>query len=147
MSYLLSQLLKFFQYICRFNFGHFEKEEFKKFLRMGLIFFVIIGVYWTLRPLKDAVFVNLVDKLQIPYAKTVSVLSLLFFVMFYTKLLEKQSKERMLKLLPTFYGIAILCFSVVFYFVQAPHDVIAARTGLAWWGTKCLGYFWYLFVE
>jgi len=40
-------LLRFFQKICRFNFGNFETEEFKKFLKMGIIFAVIIGVYWT----------------------------------------------------------------------------------------------------
>lgn len=63
--------------ICSFNFGEFEREEFKKFLRMGLIFALIIGVYWTLRPLKDSLFIQLVDKMHLPYAKTISVLALL----------------------------------------------------------------------
>ena len=49
-----SGVLRFFQWVARFNFGNFEKEEFKKFLRMGVIFALMIGVYWTLRPLKDA---------------------------------------------------------------------------------------------
>lgn len=57
------------RWICRFNFGSFDKEEFKKFLRMGLIFALIIGVYWTLRPLKDALFIQLVDRLQLPLQK------------------------------------------------------------------------------
>src|SRR5581483_1533463 len=105
---MFGKLLSFFQWICRFNFGNFEREEFKKFLRMGLFFALIIGVYWTLRPLKDAIFIQLVDKLHLPYAKTISVLSLLPLVMFYTKLLEKTSKEKMLVLLPSFYGIAVL---------------------------------------
>src|SRR4051812_13081069 len=99
-----SKILSFFQWICRFNFGDFDKEEFKKFLRMGLIFALIIGVYWTLCPLKDAVFIQLVDRLHLPYAKTVSVLALLPLVMFYTRLLERTSRERMLVILPTFYG-------------------------------------------
>src|ERR1051325_8702045 len=101
-------MLQFFQLICRFNFGNFEREEFKKFIRLGLIFALIIGVYWTLRPLKDAIFIQLVDKLHLPYAKTVSVIALLPLVMFYTKLLEKNSRERMLKILPMFYGIMVL---------------------------------------
>ena len=63
---------------------------------MGAIFALIIGVYWTLRPLKDAVFIQLVGNLQLPFAKTVSVLALLPLVMFYTRLLEKTSRERML---------------------------------------------------
>src|SRR5271156_6300981 len=108
-----SGVLSFFQRICYFNFGNFEKEEFKKFLRMGLIFALIIGVYWTLRPLKDAVFIQLVDKLQLPFAKTVSVIALLPMVMFYTRLLEKTSREKMLVILPVFYGIAVAIFGLL----------------------------------
>lgn len=142
-----SGILSFFQWICRFNFGNFEKEEFKKFLRMGLIFALIIGVYWTLRPLKDAVFIQLVDKLALPYAKTISVLALLPLVMFYTKLLEKTSRERMLIILPTFYGISVLCFSVLMSFAQAPAEEVAARSTFWLLATKGLGYLWYVFVE
>lgn len=134
-----SDLLRFFQSICRWNFGNFERSEFKKFLKMGLIFALIIGVYWTLRPLKDAVFIQLVGKLALPYAKTVSVLALLPLVMFYTKLLEKTSREKMLLILPTFYGVTILLFSGLIWLAQTatePHI-----------GNKILGYSWYLFVE
>src|SRR5271170_2401523 len=105
--------MQFFQWLCRFNFGNFEREEFKKFLRMGLIFALIIGVYWTLRPLKDAVFIQLVDKLQLPYAKTLSVIALLPLVMFYTKLLERTSRERMFFILPIFYGITLFVFGLL----------------------------------
>src|SRR5579872_6089577 len=142
-----SGLLRFFQTICRFNFGNFEKEEFKKFLRMGAIFSIIIGVYWTLRPLKDSVFIQLVGSLQLPFAKTISVLSLLPLVMFYTRLLEKTSREKMLIILPTFYGITTLCFSLLMIMTQAPTEVIAQRAPIALVGTKVLGYAWYLFVE
>ena len=65
-------MLSVFQWICRFNFGVFE-QEFKKFIRMGAVFALMVGVYWTLRTLKDAVFVQLVDAFQLPFAKTVSV--------------------------------------------------------------------------
>ncbi|MBA3815470.1 MAG: hypothetical protein H0X29_02930 [Parachlamydiaceae bacterium] len=142
-----NRILQFFQWICRFNFGDFDREEFKKFLRMGLIFALIIGVYWTLRPLKDAVFIQLVDKLHLPYAKTVSVIALLPLVMFYTKLLERTSREKMLMILPAFYGIAVLCFAALMTLAQAPKEEIAARTLLPFIATKALGYSWYLFVE
>ncbi len=142
-----SKILHFFQLICRFNFGIFDREEFKKFLRLGLIFALIIGVYWTLRPLKDAIFIQLVDKLHLPYAKTVSVLALLPLVMFYTKLLERTSRERMLIILPTFYGIAVLIFAFLMTFAQAPKDMIAVRTPFFYAATQILGYSWYLFVE
>lgn len=139
--------LDFFQWICRFNFGTFEKEEFKKFLRMGLIFIMIIGVYWTLRPLKDAIFIHLVDKLQLPFAKTVSVLALIPLVMFFTKLMSKYSRERMLKILPAFYGLSILVFSFIMFFAESSAEVIASRSMIPYIMTKLLGYFFYLFVE
>jgi len=114
---------------------------------MGVLFALIIGVYWTLRPLKDAIFIQLVDKLQLPFAKTASVLALLPLVMFYTRLLEKTSRERMLIILPTFYGLAILCFSFVMMFSQGSVAEIASRS-FGWMiMTKALGYIWYLFVE
>ena len=140
-------IVGFFQSICRFNFGDFEREEFKKFLRMGLIFAFIIGIYWTLRPLKDALFIQLVDRLQLPYAKTVSVLCLLPLVMFYTKLLEHYAREKMFIILPAFYGVTVLFFAALMFFAQAPADVIAERSTLALFGTRFLGYFWYVFIE
>ncbi|HEY5259469.1 MAG TPA: Npt1/Npt2 family nucleotide transporter [Rhabdochlamydiaceae bacterium] len=142
-----SGVLRFFQWVARFNFGNFEKDEFKKFLRMGAIFALMIGVYWTLRPLKDALFIQLVGKYQLPFAKTISVIALLPLVMFYTKLLERTSRERMLFILPTFYGIAVLCFSALFLFVQAPEEAIAQRSPLFLAWTHAIGYIWYLFVE
>ena len=140
--------LRLFQTICRFSFGNFETEEFKKFLRMGLIFALIIGVYWTLRPLKDAVFIQLVSNLQLPFAKTVSVLALLPLVMFYTKLLEKTSREKMLVILPTFYGITIVVFSLLIMLAQtAIQDKSSPLSFLALNGIRGLGYVWYVFVE
>lgn len=142
-----SVLLRFFQSIGRFNFGNFEKEEFKKFLRMGVIFALMIGVYWTLRPLKDAVFIQLVDKLQLPFAKTISVIILLPLVMFYTRLLEKTSREKMLVILPVFYGVTVIVFSMIMIWFQAPQESIASRSFFFLAATKVVGYLFYVFVE
>jgi AAA family ATP:ADP antiporter len=142
-----SGILRFFQWICRFNFGNFEKEEFKKFLRMGLIFALMIGVYWTLRPLKDAVFIQLVDKLQLPFAKTVSVFALLPLVMFYTRLLERNSREKMLVILPVFYGVSIIFFSILMIWFQDPAQIIETRPFFFLAATKIVGYLFYVFVE
>lgn len=114
---------------------------------MGLIFALIIGVYWTLRPLKDAVFIQLVGKLQLPLAKTVSVIALLPLVMFYTRLLEKTSREKMLVILPTFYGIAVLGFSLLMSVFQGSSEEIAQRSFPYLMATRTVGYVWYVFVE
>lgn len=140
-------ILRFFQSICRFNFGNFESEEFKKFLRMGLIFAIMIGVYWTLRPLKDAVFVHFVDKLQLPFAKTISVLILLPMVMFYTKLIEKTSREKMLVILPAFYGSVVFLFSLIVLYFQQPGKISLDSSFIFLATTKIIGYIFYVFVE
>ena len=114
---------------------------------MGVIFALMIGVYWTLRPLKDAVFIQLVDKLQLPFAKTVSVIALLPLVIFYTKLLEKTSREKMLVILPVFYGVAVVFFSFLMMWFQAPAETIASRPFFFLAATKVVGYLFYVFVE
>ena len=142
-----SKILQFLIWICRFNFGVFEVEEFKKFLRMGLILAFILGIYWTLKSLKDSLFIQLVDKMHLPYAKTISVLALIPLVILYTKLLEYTSREKMFIILSTFYGFGILCFGIVMMFVQASPAEIAARSLSFFIITKILGYAWYMFVE
>jgi len=137
----------FFRNIAGVMFGKFEAEEFKKFVRMGIIFALIIGSYWTLRSLKNGIFNNLVDPKYLPWAKTASIFFLFPVVIAYTKLLDRYSREKMFYILPTIYGLTTLFFAIAFYFTQAPTAVIEARTGIAWLATKALAYFWYVFVE
>lgn len=124
---------------CRFNFGSFEPEEFKKFFRMGLILFVIIGIYWTLKPLKDAIFIQLVNKMHIPFAKTLSIIILLPIIILYNQLIENFSREKMFIILSMFYGISILCFSILINIAQSTTNLLFFN--------KILGYIWYVFVE
>ncbi|MDR1609663.1 MAG: hypothetical protein LBR78_02300 [Holosporales bacterium] len=133
-------MISLFMRLCKFNFGNFEEPEFRKFLRMGMIFMIIVGSYWTLRPLKDAIFIDFVGKLYLPYAKTVSVLLLLPLVAFYTKLVGKYPKEKVLVMLPVFYGISILAFAGIVFLFQS-HTCDNAII-------SCIvGYIWYFFVE
>lgn len=139
------------QNILRPIFGKFEsQEEFKKFFRMGLVFTAIIGAYWTLRCLKNAIFCNLIGAAQLPFAKTASIICLVPLIMIYTKLLDKFSREKMFYFLSAFYGIATAIFAVLLtnsYIGQAPSEIIALREGFSYYGTYILGYAWYIFVE
>ena len=56
----------------KLTFGEFDPEELKKFLLLGLIFGLIIGVYWTLRPMKDTLFQDIVGGTWQPRAKWLS---------------------------------------------------------------------------
>jgi AAA family ATP:ADP antiporter len=140
-------ILSVLQYVLRPVFGEFEKEEFKKFLRMGTIFALIIGVYWTLRPLKDSVFINLVDKGHIPWAKTASILVLLPLVMLYTRLLDNFSREKMFYILAAAYSSLTLVLAVFLFYFQADAATIATYSGFEYYFVKFLGYVIYVFVE
>ncbi len=143
-------LISLFQKIAKPIFGDFEREEFKKFLRLGAIFSCIIGAYWTLRVLKNAVFVNLVGAAYLPWAKTVSIVTLFPLVMIYTRLLDKFSREKMFYILSAVYGTITLLFALLLtmeHIGQAPAEVIACRTGLTCLITRIVGFSWYVFVE
>lgn len=157
-------LIPFLQVVCKPLFGEFQHEEFKKFLRMGSIFAAIIGSYWTLRVLKDSIFIGLVNKPEtllnlqnglkevnhIWIAKWVSIVCLFPLVMAYSKLLDKMSRERVFYLLSIIYGLATVVFALLLlspYVGQAKAEIIASRTGVAFYGTKLLAYSWYVFVE
>lgn len=138
------------QTILRPMFGSFEKEEFKKFLRMGLIFAFVIGSYWTMRALKDTCLMSLVGGAwAIPFAKTASLIMLLPLVMFYSKMLDKMSREKMFYTLAAFYGVALAGFALLMIspIGQAPCDVIAMRDPIIRYLTYFLGFTWYVFVE
>lgn len=134
-------MVDFLRSICRFNFGEFEKEEFKKFLKMGSILMMILGVYWTLRPLKDSLFNQLVGTDYQPYAKMISVLLMIPSVALYTKILDYIPKSKLISTLPSlFYGSIIAAYAVFVWFFQ---NGMITKSLL----TTILGYFWYFVVE
>lgn len=138
------------QALCKPIFGSFEREEFKKFLRMGVTLSCILGVYWVMRGLKASVFAQLVGAASEPYAKTASILILIPVVMLYTKILERYSREKAFYGISLFYGLATVGFSLLLAngtFGLAAKDIVVARTGLALYATQILGYLWYVFVE
>ncbi len=140
-------ILPALQYIFRPIFGEFEKEEFKKFLRMGIIFALVLGAYWTLRVLKDSVFINLVNKHDIPWAKTLSLIVLFPLVMFYTKLMDRYSREKMFYILSSFYAAGALLFGALLCKFQADAAIVNSYVGAEYYFTKALGFIIYVFVE
>ncbi len=65
----VTMLLSPVRNLLKLLFGDFDPEELKKFLLLGLIFGLIIGIYWTLRPMKDAIFQDIVGATWQPRAK------------------------------------------------------------------------------
>src|SRR5262245_54002232 len=80
--------------------GNFEsRDELKKFIFLGIIFGLIIGVYWTLRPVKDSSFGSVVGGDYLPWAKILSVVATVVIVLIYGKLVDTFPRHRV------FYGI------------------------------------------
>ncbi|MBN1549427.1 hypothetical protein JW872_02075 [Candidatus Babeliales bacterium] len=119
--------------------GEMSSEEWKKFLSLGGIFGLIIGTYWTLRPLKDGLFSELVGMEFAPDAKIVSLCVIVPLVMLYGKVVDRFPREKVFYVLTGLYGT----LSVLFAFAM-----MHPKYGLG--GTEpshILGYAWYVFVE
>jgi AAA family ATP:ADP antiporter len=122
-------------------FGNFTKDELKKFLILGFAFAFIIGVYWSLRPMKDAIFMSMVGAKNIGYAKWLSVIVLLPLVIFYNKMLEKFPRHKMLYAMTTVYLILTIIFGVLLMHpeIGLPNKMVSA--------SRWLGWAWYIYVE
>ncbi len=127
--------------LFRASFGDFDEEELKKFLLLGLIFGVIIGLYWTLRPMKDALFQDIVGGESQPYAKMLSLLVVFPLVMAYSKLVEKLPRHVLFYALSISYGVVTLLFAWFMF------DPVIGLANVKADPSRILGWAWYVFVE
>lgn len=122
-------------------FGHFTKQELKKFVLLGITYGFIIGIYWTLRVLKDSVFMSMIGAEYRGYAKLFSLFVFLPLVIFYSKALERFNRHKMIYVLSGFFALGTLAFGFLFL-----HPTIGlANTNMS--TSRWLGWFWYIFIE
>lgn len=143
------RLLSLFQSLIKPIFGSFEKEELKKFLRMGATFAFIIGSYWSLRTLKNGIFCTLVGSGQIAYAKTLSLIFLIPLLMIYSRLLDKYGKEKTFYLISATYGTLAIIFAFTLAHTQNVYKCHTIGLSMGWSDLVALivGYSYYIFVE
>ena len=103
--------------VCRWLWGDLTPEEYKKFGLLAGTFLFLIGTYWLMRPLKDALFMNIVGKTYIPYAKMASVVFLIPLILLYSKLVDMVEKHKLLYIIPAIY---VVFFFVAAYFLAHP---------------------------
>src|SRR3990167_1972365 len=124
-------------------YGNFQsKDEVLKFVVLGVTFFLIIAIYWSLRPLKDTLFNATVGfgKWQ-PIAKLISMITVFPIVMAYSKLIDIFKKEQVFYILVAFYTVTALLFAWGF-----THPTIGLANPVIG-GHRWLGWLWYLWVE
>ena len=123
--------------------GKFQsKEELARFLKLATIFGLIIGTYWTMRPMKDSIFNALVGAKQ--WLWTAKILSLFInvpLVILYTKLLEWFPRHKVFYLLTIVY--AFLTFGFAWAFSTETIGLLNPETG----AHRYIGWAWYVFVE
>jgi ATP:ADP antiporter, AAA family len=134
--------------------GNFTKEELKKFALLAIIFGFTIGVYWLLRPLKDAVFMKTVHADNIPYAKWISLLIIVPLGMLYSKLIDMFPRHHVFYALSGIYATLALMFG--FFFTHETLGLTNLVTTIVnnevhsehalFWG-RIIGWAWYVFVE
>ncbi len=121
--------------------GDLEASEIKKVLYLTLIFLLITGTYAILHPLKEALFVRIVGKLYIPYAKMASFIILVPILFIYAKLVDLLEKHQLFYLLCSIFAVSFL---VIAYALTLPVIGLSNTTLDA---SRLLGWFIYLVTE
>ena len=122
--------------------GKFEsKEEIKKFAYLAFIFCLIIGVYWTMRPIKDSVFMAVVGPKHLWLAKILSLCLISPLVVLYGKLIDMYPRHKVFYALMSIYGPLTILFAL--YFMH-PTMGLVNKTPDFW---RISGWAWYVFVE
>ncbi|HJZ24351.1 MAG TPA: Npt1/Npt2 family nucleotide transporter [Candidatus Babeliales bacterium] len=115
--------MKILTKISQTLWGDLTKEEWKKFGLLSSAFALIVGIYWILRPIRDALFANNVGTLYLPYAKIASVVFLIPLMLVYSKLLNIFEREKLLCLFAISYSFFFLCAA----YLLANTNILSSR--------------------
>ncbi len=122
--------------------GKFESpEELKKFGFLAVIFGLIIGTYWTLRPMKDGIFNAIIGIDYQPYAKMLSVLVVFPLVILYGKLIDMFPRHKVFYVLIAIYASLAI---ILTYFLLSPEFGLLNTVKSP---ARILGWLWYVYVE
>lgn len=124
-----------------YSFFYVEKEERLKVILLSTAFFLVIGGYSIARELKNSVFVSIVGREYLGYARIGVMIALMPLILLYSRLVDVLRRHQLLYFYSVLYGISGLIFA---YFLG--HAVIGipnTDTG----PHRLFGWFFYLFVE
>lgn len=108
-------------------YGDFTAQEFKKYLFLGTIFSLCIGLIWSLMPLRDTIFCNMVigfgqcagrelREQYVAWARIVALLLMIPAVALYDLLLNRISKKYAVIVLCCIYIFLLMSFGTFFWF-------------------------------
>ena len=120
--------------------GDLSAQEVKKFGILSSIFFMVIGIYWMLKTMKDPIFDLHVGFRYQPWAKIASLVFVGLVVIFYSKLVDWFKKQTVFYIVCAFYGLGFIALS---YMLSNPQFI----TQSAYIPGNLLGWASYLFIE
>ena len=118
-----------------------EPHERLKLFLLSLTFFFVIASYTIIRELKDSIFVAIVGKSYIPYAKTASMIVLVPAILIYAFLVDRLRRYHLLYVYSIFYGI----LGIVFAFLIGHETIGLANTDSS--PARLFGWIFYFYVE
>jgi ATP:ADP antiporter, AAA family len=138
-----------FPRLLRALWGDLSRSEIKKFGVLSAILMFILGDYWLLRSLKDAIFADFVGFEWQPVAKIMSLIAIIFIVLGYSKLVDLLEKDKLFYLLCPIYGILFFMLS---YFSAYPSVASLSETSIfypfiSWIPGKIIGWASYIIIE
>ena len=101
-----------FEMIRKALYGDMSIEDFKKFGMLSSVLLCIIGSYWLLRTIKDAIFMKTVGKLYIPYAKMASFVILVPLILLYSELVDLVQRHKLFYIICGTYFIIFLGIAI-----------------------------------
>jgi ATP:ADP antiporter, AAA family len=120
-----------------------DSEERTKFIALSVTFFLIIGVYWMLRSMKDAFITELVGVGYIRQVKIISPFAFVIALLLYNKLIGSFRRHRLFFVVCSIYALA---FSLMGYFYAYPFPVSESPL-VAWIPGRALGWIAYIVIE
>ncbi|MBN2267170.1 MAG: hypothetical protein JW725_02395 [Candidatus Babeliaceae bacterium] len=129
------------QKLFRLIYGDFEPAERNKFLLYGTLFFFIIGIYWSLRCVKDAIFSSFIGADYIWQAKILSMFVVFPIVILYSYLVDLFPRHRLFYALSVIYSTLFVGLS---WFLTNESYGVYAPQGARW---RLLGWVSYIVIE
>jgi len=122
--------------------GDLTGQEVKKFGILSSIFFLVIGIYWMLKTMKNPIFDLHVGFRYQPLAKIASLLFVALTVIFYSKLVDWFKKQTVFYIICSFYGLGFIALA---YLLAHPQLLVAHQACFI--PGNILGWITYLFIE
>jgi len=126
--------------ICKTLFD-VEPNERLKVLLLTIAFFCIVGAYTITKELKDSIFAAVVGREYIPQAKFLAMIFLIPAILFYSKLVDKMRRYKLL----SFYSLVYALLSLVFALMLGHPSIGISNTDTS--PHRLFGWIFYFFVE